>query len=192
MSREDRARQLRAAAAGVLAERGIGHANHTQIAAAAGVSLPSVFHYFPTSEDLTRAVLEDVAEFLLEGIALRSMASAETGLAGLEATLEALATSFDANIALIAIWLDWSTAAGGPYWDSYLDFHQRACGIVGPLAAKALKESSGEAPICSQVERASRIVVGLAHLVAQMRLLRRPVAEIAEETARLLRGYFRS
>lgn len=188
MNRGARVQQLRAVAAGVLAERGIGHANHTQIAAAAGVSLPSMFHYFPTAQDLTRAIISDVSEFLLEGIAARTIASAAPGVAGLEAVLAAFAASFDDNIAFVTIWLDWSTAAGGPHWPDYLDFHEKACAIVTPLVAEALAHR--DAKSAPDIASGARVVVGLAHLVAQMRMLDRPVREIAADVARLLRGYF--
>src|SRR5215472_15790861 len=47
----------------VFARRGLGGARHTEIAREAGVSVPTVFFYFPTREALVHDVLMEVASF---------------------------------------------------------------------------------------------------------------------------------
>src|SRR5579885_3157999 len=47
----------------VFARRGLGGARHTEIAREAGVSVPTVFFYFPTREALVHDVLTEVAGF---------------------------------------------------------------------------------------------------------------------------------
>ena len=56
---------LLACALRVFARRGIGAAHHAEIAAAAGVSVPTVFVYFPTRAALVEAVLAEVERFYI-------------------------------------------------------------------------------------------------------------------------------
>ena len=58
---EARRAELMAVAIEVFARRGLGEARHAEIAAEAGVSVPTVFVYFPTRDALVHAVLDHVA-----------------------------------------------------------------------------------------------------------------------------------
>jgi AcrR family transcriptional regulator len=55
--------ELMACALAVFARRGLGEARHAEIAAEAGVSVATVFVYFPTREALVDAVLDEVDGF---------------------------------------------------------------------------------------------------------------------------------
>ena len=64
--REEKERAILAAAEAVFAERGFGGATMAAIAARAGVPKPNVHYYFPTKEQLYRAVIERVLTAWLE------------------------------------------------------------------------------------------------------------------------------
>ena len=64
--REENERAILAAAEAVFAERGFGGATMAEIAARAGVPKPNVHYYFPTKEQLYRAVVERVLTAWLE------------------------------------------------------------------------------------------------------------------------------
>ena len=63
---EQRKQQLLQAAIEVFARRGIGRAAHADIASATKVSVPTVFNYFKTREDLVSAVLTYVEGELIQ------------------------------------------------------------------------------------------------------------------------------
>jgi len=64
--REENERVILAAAEAVFAEQGFGGATMAAIAARAGVPKPNVHYYFPTKEQLYRAVVERVLTAWLE------------------------------------------------------------------------------------------------------------------------------
>jgi len=188
MARTDRARQICDCAVGILARQGIGHSNHSEVAKAAGVALPTLFYHYPDHASLTRAVLERVSHFLLETIGSSAVADGPGGLAGIERILMKLARSLDENRELVTIWLDWSTARSSDAWPDYLAFHVSAEGLVYPLIEQV--KTAGDAASDLDTASAARVVVGMAHMVAQMNLTARPLAEIEAAVHRLTQGYF--
>src|SRR5215510_2353636 len=62
----ERRAQLLICALRVFARRGLGEARHGEIAKEAGVSVPTVFFYFPTRNELVNAVLDEVERFYIE------------------------------------------------------------------------------------------------------------------------------
>ena len=72
LSPDDRRAQLRTVTLELLAEHGLGHTNHSMVAKRAGVSLPTIMHYYTDHGDLVDDVLADVADFLLNDIASRA------------------------------------------------------------------------------------------------------------------------
>lgn len=61
LSPEEREKQLLQLGVRAFAEKGIGNAKHADIAKAAGISVPTVFDYFPSKEALINGILEEVA-----------------------------------------------------------------------------------------------------------------------------------
>ena len=61
LSPEEREQQLLRLGVKAFAEKGIGNAKHADIAKAAGISVPTVFDYFPSKDALINGVLEEVA-----------------------------------------------------------------------------------------------------------------------------------
>ena len=60
--------QLLACAITAFAEVGISRAGHAEVARRAGVSVPTVFVYFPTREALVDAVLGEVGRYIVEDV----------------------------------------------------------------------------------------------------------------------------
>ncbi|MEL0250625.1 MAG: TetR/AcrR family transcriptional regulator [Novosphingobium sp.] len=188
MSRESRAAQIRDCAVAVFAAEGIGHANHAQVAAAAGVALPTLFYHYPDHAALKRAVVAKVSHFLLDAIGRSAIAEGAGGLCAIERILIRLARSLDEQPELAAIWLDWSTARSDDVWPEYLAFHETAQKLVKPLIHRA--QADGDADSGVDAADAARVVVGMAHMVSQMYLTQRHSAEIDDAIHRLVRGYF--
>ena len=190
MARAERSAQIRDCAVQIFARQRIGHANHSQVAEEAGVSLPTLFYHYPDHASLTKAVLTKVTHFLLDTIGRSAIEEGSGGIEAIERILIRLAGSLDAHRDLVAIWLDWSTARSSETWTDYLAFNDDARKLVEPLVAQA--QIDGEADPALDVSAASRVVVGMAHMVAQMNLTARPFSEIETAVHRLTEGYFGS
>ncbi len=65
MAPEQRRAQLLDIAIDLFAHKGIGETKHADVAAIAGVSVPTIFVYFPTREDFVHDVLDHLQEELL-------------------------------------------------------------------------------------------------------------------------------
>jgi TetR/AcrR family hemagglutinin/protease transcriptional regulator len=166
LSPQARRAQLLDCALGAFAEYGLGRANHARVAAAAGVSVPTVFHYFPSRKALVDAVLGCIEDFfvgLAEAIHGQSGTAAELlarhGLAFLEAAEE--------RPAYIRVWLDWSTAIREDYWPRYLAFQERLVDIVAGSIERGRQRGDVAERIVPEVT--ARLFVGNAHMAAVMK-----------------------
>jgi len=184
LSPEARRLQLLDCALTVFAERGLGRAGHSRIAEAAGVSVPTVFHYFPTREALVDAVLDRVEEFFLrlagdvygrEGTADEKLLA--HGLAFLDATRT--------HPAYIRVWLDWSTAIREHVWPRYLTFQERLVELVAGAIDEGRRR--GEVPGPVQSGSAARLFVGNAHMAAVMMFAPEPGLDLEEHVHRAVR-----
>tara|TARA_R110000772_G_scaffold103600_3_gene204684 strand:- start:32299 stop:32907 length:609 start_codon:yes stop_codon:yes gene_type:complete len=186
MKRQDRRIQIRDCALSVFAAEGIAHANHTQIAKAAGVSLPTLFYHYPNHESLTAAVLQFVSKFLLEEIAQCAISEGPAGLPAIQRVLTRFAHSLGVHNDIVTVWLDWSTARASPVWGEYLKFHTSACDLIEPLIRQAQKAGDVDTELGST--EAAIIVVGAAHMITQMSLVGRPPEEIEKAIRRITIG----
>lgn len=190
LSPSERKKQLAEAALLVLAEEGLGHTNHSMVAVRAGVSLPTMLHYYPQHADLVDTVLDGVADFLLNGIAGRVAATVGDPARATEEMLVAFAQSIETNQNIVRVWLNWSTATRHCSWPKYLAFRTNACAIVGRL----LRRGQAEGVIRSAlvVDEAAQIIVGLAHMTAQMYFTGSSIGQIRRAIHELLDAYLRS
>lgn len=179
--------QILGCALRLFAEKGFEGARHTEIAQAAGVALPTVLHYFPDREDLRALALQEVRQFLLQGI----LAPRLTGDLPAPAALRALLMHFCAAIGShphhVRLWLAWSVAVDTPLWGSYRDFYTAALQGISSLIARG----QGEGSIATTIgaDDAARVVVGLAHMIVQMRFSGSDEASIARTIDSLVTGY---
>jgi TetR/AcrR family hemagglutinin/protease transcriptional regulator len=173
----------------VFADYGVGHTNHSQVAEAAGISLPLVFVYFPTHEDLTIAVVDEVARFLIDDIIKPTLRDRMDGDVVIEDVLVNFAGSIDTHRDHVRIWLDWSTSIRGRIWQRFLAFNSDATLLV----RDAIKRGQSAGRIRSDIEAidAAHVVVGLGQMIAQMLFSGVPRSQVTKTIQSLVRGYLR-
>jgi len=166
----ERRAQLLSCALRVFARRGLGEARHAEIAKDAGVSVPTVFVYFPTRGELVNAVLDEVERFFLV-LAERVHASALPAPRVLLEHSVAFAESVDSHPDYARVWLDWSTAIRDEVWPRYLDFQERLVNIL----EKTIRRGQDEGTFATDVdaEDDARFLLSAAHMLAQMKFMRR-------------------
>ena len=171
LDQADRRAQLLQCAIRVFARRGLGAARHAEIAKEAGVSVPAVFFYFPTREELVIAVLDEVDRFLME-MAEQVHSSGRPAPEILLAHAQAFAASVDTHPDYARVWLDWSTAIREEIWPKYLDFQER----IVALLARTIRRWQTERGIVNDVdiEDDARLMVASAQMIAQMKFTRVP------------------
>jgi TetR/AcrR family hemagglutinin/protease transcriptional regulator len=118
LSVEERRTQLLACAIKVFSRKGIASAGHADLAAEAGVSVPTVFSYFPTRVALVEAVIDEVERFFLERGRV-AMASCYTAQEQLTASLRVFRESLDTHPDYPKIWVNWSTSFYEKTWPLY-------------------------------------------------------------------------
>lgn len=187
MAKTERAAMIRKCALRVVARHGIGNTNHPLVAAEAQTSVATVFFYFPTHMRLLEYVLEDVAAFLLNDIVRKVADAAANAHSAIERILLAFAESIDVDPDMARVWLDWSTAIRSDVWVRYLAFHQQACGLIRDLLLVGQREGSLRRSI--DASDAARVIVGLAHMIAQMKFSGSSTAEVHRAVHVLLLNY---
>ncbi len=152
----------------VFARRGLGGARHSEIAREAKVSVPTVFFYFPSREALVRAVLDEVARFLTD-MTVEIHASRDPAPDIVLAHAKAFADSVDTHPDHARVWLDWSTAMREEIWPLYLDFQENIVGIIATTIRRWQRERGMSD---EEAEDDARLIVGSAHMIAQMKFTR--------------------
>src|ERR1700687_5148622 len=165
----ERRAQLLQCAMRVFARRGLGSARHAEIAKEAGVSVPAVFFYFPTREELVMAVLDEVDRFLI-AMAEEVHASDRTAPEIIFAHDKAFAASVETHPDYARVWLDWSTAIREEIWPRYLEFQERMVAIIARTIRRWREEHGATNEV--DVDDDARMIVGSAHMVAQMKFTR--------------------
>ncbi len=188
LPRTERRSQLLECAIRVFARRGIGAARHAEIAAEAGVAVPTVFSYFPTRPALVESVLLEVDRFLIEMIesVVSEGASASETLLGI---VRAFADRGESHPDRVTIWLDWSTSIRGDVWPLYQDFQSRV--IDAFMAVVRRGQESGELSTTLDPEAAAHLVVGSGNMIAQMQLTRRDPERIQRFLETVVNGALR-
>jgi TetR/AcrR family hemagglutinin/protease transcriptional regulator len=166
----ERRPQLLQCAIRVFARRGLGGAHHAEIAREARVSVPTVFFYFPTREALVTAVLDEVARFLTE-MAVTIHSGAGDAAQIVLAHAQAFADSVDTHTDYARVWLDWSTAIREEIWPHYLEFQEN---IVAIIANTIRRWRVGRGITDDDAEDDARLIVGSAHMIAQLKFTRCP------------------
>lgn len=171
LSPERRRAQLLDCAMSVFASRGLSGGHHAQVAEEAGVAVSTVFVYFPTREELVDAVLGEVERFLFE-MADRVHASTESVENVFRTHITAFADAVDTHRDNARVWLDWSTAIREDVWPRYVDFQER---IVQTLAS-TVERGQREGDVAESVdpEDDARLIIGAAHMIAQMKFTGQP------------------
>jgi len=171
LSPRERKLQLLDRALAVFAREGLGRANHAAIAGLAGVSVATVFHYFPSREDLVDAVLDQVDDFFIRlAERIHKPGDTDSHTAPLQEILVAHGLAFlraaETDSDYVRVWLDWSTAIRDRVWPRYLDFQERLVMIVAGSVTRGRER--GEISTFVVAEDTARLFVGNAHMAALM------------------------
>ena len=187
---EARKAQLLETAIRVFAAEGISHSNHSQIAKQAGVSLASVFAYFPTHEDLTRAVLKEVSRFMLEELVKANQQGTEDALSSIENTLIGFSDMIDhpRHCDYAKVWFDWSTAIRESTWPLYLEHHVKVLKVFETTLRRG--KTAGEVQDSVKEKDAAWVLVGVGHMIAHMKFAGESKLRIVRTIDQLVRSYF--
>ncbi|RNL64613.1 TetR/AcrR family transcriptional regulator [Zhongshania marina] len=167
MSPEARRHQILMCAVDVFASQGIEKATHADIAKLAGVASPTVFHYFPTIDDLQEAVIKEVRRFLLEGfVIVRTDVDAPVHVR-VEDMLSSFAKAVDTDKNYVTVWLEWSGSTKGHIWELYKEFYTATTAAIRKLLLEGRADNSIKASL--QAADAARTILGMAHTIAHMR-----------------------
>ena len=187
MAPDARREHLLRAAIHVFAAKGIGDARHTDVAHAAAVAVPTAFHYYPTKAQLLRAVLGEISRFLLEDIVAAHFASRDPAPAVIERILMTFCDAIDTHPDHVRVWLEWSVSIRKGLWNSYLVFYRKALALIGALIERGQAEGVIEAQL--DVEDAARVIVGLAHMIVQMKFSGSSRTQVINTVHSLMHGY---
>ncbi len=157
--------QLLDCALSVFARDGLGRGNHAAIAELANVSVATVFHYFPTRDELVAAVLDQVEQFFL-GLAQDVHAQPAPLVELLVDHGAAFLRAAETHGEYVRVWLDWSTAIRENVWPRFLSFQERLIAIVASSVERGRERREVAASI--DPEDTARLFVGHAHMAALM------------------------
>lgn len=167
MSPELRYQQILECGIHMFAERGLANANHADIAAEIGISVPTVFHYFPSIDMLQRSVLTEIHRYFIDQMIVAYLAKPTPAYERIEEILLAFQALIDENSHYVRIWLEWSGFTRGFIWDMYLDFYKEAVAGLRKLLLEGKQDNSVSSEI--NASDASRVIMGMAHTVTHMR-----------------------
>jgi len=187
LSPEQRRKSLLQYAIAVCAERGIASVGHTEIAAEAHVSIPTVFRYFPTKADLDADILTEVHRFLIEDIVSPHLNESVSAKESVMNVLLAFTRAIDEKPNYIRIWLEWSASVRDGVWNLYLEFYEAAVGGM----AHIVKRGQDDGTIRKNLDPkdAARITVGFAHIIAHMNFSGNTRSTIEHTIDSLVAGY---
>jgi AcrR family transcriptional regulator len=149
-----------------LSENRIGKAVHADLAKIAGVSTPTVFHYFPSRKVLIEEILNDVAGVIRSQII--SIVDAES-----DKPEEALIDSGHAIAAFARdypeyakVWLIWSTLYDPDYRPAYLKIEQEFLAVCAKLLSRL--PDAGEDK--EHIPDRARLIFSAAQMLLQLAL----------------------
>ncbi|MBX9605706.1 MAG: TetR/AcrR family transcriptional regulator [Gammaproteobacteria bacterium] len=179
--------QLLTCALKVFARRGLGAARHAEIAAEAGMSVPTVFVYFPTREALVQAVLEEVARLIHDDVLKPLQRDDVPAPTVLRQSALAFAEAIDLYPDHARVWLDWSTSVRDELWPRYLAFQDRVQALL--LTTTLRGKTEGSLPADLDAEDAVRLLIGSAYMIAQMKLTGTDSARVRHFIESLVEGF---
>lgn len=176
-----------AAAIRVYARRGLGDTRHSDVAKEAGLAVSTAFHYFPTKTDLLSAVLDEIARFLLKDVVASHASAKDAAPVVIERILMTFCDTMDSHPDHVRVWLEWSVSVRGEAWAAFKTFYQHSVESMARLVRRGKQEGSVEPEL--RVRDAARVIVGLAHMIVQMKLSGSPRREIEHTVHSLVHGY---
>lgn len=172
---EERRAQLLDCAITVFSRRGLGSANHADVAAEAGVAPPTVFSYFPTRDSLVEAVLAEVQRVIFDNAA-EAAADAVSLPERLLAILRQYADFFDVDSRYARLWVAWSTSFQDAAWPLYQRAIDRTFKLHRRLIEAAIAD--GEPFEAIDPDMSACQFMGAATVIVQMKLQKFEAAQI--------------
>lgn len=166
-------------------DRGLSRTTHVDVARLAGVSGATVFSYFRTRQDLTRAVLERVARYY-EAMADRFHQPQRQAARALLEHAVAFATSVESDPAYARVVLEWSTAIRDDSWALFLRFQEGVLRRCMDTIRRGQVEGSIEPDV--DPETAALMIVGSSWMVIQMSFTQWPSERVQRFVLGQLRG----
>ena len=160
----ERRAQLLACAITAFAEAGVSRAGHADVARRAGVSVPTVFVYFPTREALVEAVLGEVGRFIVDDVLRPVQARPADAPQLLMDTALAFTEAVGSHPDCARVRVDWNTASRGDVSPRYLEFQSRAFAVLKPTVLRGKRDGSLAKNL--DADEATRLLVGSAHRLA--------------------------
>ncbi|AMO67083.1 TetR family transcriptional regulator [gamma proteobacterium BDW918] len=167
MSPEARHEQILNAGISAFAERGLANATHADIAERIGVSIPTIFHYFPSIENLQQAVLQAIHRYFVDEMITARLKTEGPAYERVENLLLTFQEQIDRNSEYVTIWLEWSGFTRGLIWQLYLEFYKEAVAGLRKMLLQGRVDNSVSSTI--NASDAARVIMGMAHTIAHMR-----------------------
>ncbi len=166
-----------ACAVKIFARLGIGRAVHADVAREARVSVPTVFSYFPTGDELKVAVVMEVDRFLvlLVNTATRNATESEDRL---KSILRAFAEAVESHPDHLKIWMDWSTVIAEPTWSKYEAFQDHVLDTFASLIERGKADGTLRTDLNATI--GAHLIMGAGHMIAQM-IFRHRDAQLIDE-----------
>ncbi len=164
---DERRAQLLSIALDVFAERGLGAARHAEIAERAGVSVSTVFVYFPTREDLVNDVLDAVADFFL-GLLEQAHAQEKPCAEILREINDHFIELLKAQRSHVLVWMEWGSAVREDVWPAYRAFTERAVALTNRTLERGQREGSVAAD--ADCESLARLFASASQSIARLQL----------------------
>ena len=181
----ERRAQLLEIAVDVFAERGLGAARHAEIAERAGVSVSTVFVYFPTREDLVRDVLQVVADHFL-GLLEDAHGSDGPCADILQSINGNMVEQLASRRSFVLVWLEWSSAVREDVWPAYRAFTERAVALTQQTLERGQRE--GSVAQDADCESLARLFASSSQSIARLQLGEVDAETIARYQETLLRA----
>jgi TetR/AcrR family transcriptional regulator, hemagglutinin/protease regulatory protein len=178
LPRGERRAQLLSCAVSATARLGIARVGHAQVAEIAGISVPSVFRYFPTREALVNAVLGQVERKFLT-LARRSHRAKIPVREAMHEQARGFMDIARNEPEYAHIWLEWSGTLRDDVWPRFIKLEKELAKIIADNI-EAQEESIGELTAFE----AALAFNGVAHVLIHM--LSSPV-ELSGDPERLAR-----
>lgn len=162
---EQRKQQLLDAAILVFARRGLGRAAHADIAEETGVSVPTVFNYFKTREDLVDAVLTHIENYFIDAAVEchHTPNAKDDPLMTMQAHSFSFLQKAQSEPDIVKIWLEWSASVREDTWPRYMEFQEKILDIIEPTIQEGLDKGQMNSQLSAR--ELGRILFGQAHPV---------------------------
>ena len=166
---EERKKQLLEIAVGVFADRGISVARHAEIAERAGVSVATIFFYFPTRERLVNAILSETERVFSD---LPETIDVDPETPAIRRLLLNFIAYIEKYPSHSRILFEWSASIRDDVWPRFLTLQDQ---LIESMAEQIAEERIKQ-PTTGQAtpEEIARLLMGVAYTLYIMKFAGKP------------------